>query len=91
MVIVDVPAPVIDVGLKLRVTLDPVTEPDSFMAELKPPLTAVVTVTFPVPEGETEIEVGDALIVKFGVAPTTVSETVVVSTVLPEVPVTVMG
>jgi hypothetical protein len=91
MVMVEVPAPVIDVGLKLRVTLDPVTEPDSLMAELKPPLTAVVIVTFPVFEGETEIEVGDALMVKLGVAPGTVSETVVVSTVLPEVPVTVMG
>ncbi len=91
MVMVEVPAPVIDVGLKPTVTLEPVTVPDRAMAELNPPLTAVVMVTFPVPEGETEIEVGDALMVKLGVAPTTVSETVVVSTVLPEVPVTVMG
>jgi hypothetical protein len=90
MVMVEVPAPVIDVGLKLSVTLDPVTEPDRLMAELKPPLTAVVTVTFPVPEGETEIGVGDALMVKLAVVPVTVSETVVVSTVLPEVPETVI-
>jgi hypothetical protein len=93
MVMVDVPAPgaAMDVGLKLRVTLEPVTVPDRLTAELKPPLTAVVMVTFPVPEGETEIAVGDALRVKLGVAPGMVSVTVVVSTVLPEVPVTVMG
>jgi hypothetical protein len=91
MVIVEVPAPVIDVGLKLTVTREPVTVPDRLTAELKPPLTAVVIVTFPLPEGETEIVVGDALMVKLGDAPITVSETVVVSTVLPEVPFTVMG
>jgi hypothetical protein len=78
MVIVEVPAPVIDAGLKLTVTLDPVTVPESLMAELKPPLTAVVMVTFPVPDGETEIDVGDAVIAKLGVTPTTVSVTVVV-------------
>jgi hypothetical protein len=38
----------------------------------------------------TVIDVGDALMVKLGVVPVTVSETVVVSVVLPEVPVTVM-
>ena len=91
MVMVEVPAPVIDVGLKLTVTLEPVTVPDRAMAELNPPLTAVVMVTFPVPEGETEIDAGDALMVKLGVAPATVSVTVVVSTMLPEVPVTVIG
>ena len=93
MVMVDVPLPgaAMDVGLKATVTLDPVTVPDRLIAELNPPLTAVVMVTFPLPEGETEIEVGDAVIVKAGVAPMTVSETVVVSTVLPEVPETVMG
>lgn len=47
MVRVDVPAPLIDVGLKPSVTLEPVTVPDRLMAELKPPLTAVVMVTFP--------------------------------------------
>ena len=35
-------------------------------------------------------EVGDALMVKFGVVPVTVNETVVVSCVLPDVPVTVI-
>lgn len=39
---------------------------------------------------ETLIVVGDAPMVKLGDVPVTVSETVVVSTVLPEVPVTVM-
>lgn len=93
MVMVDVPAPgaAMDVGLKLRVTLEPVTVPDRLTFELKPPLTAVVMVTFPLLEGETEIVVGDALRVKVGVAPGMVSVTVVVSTVLPEVPFTVMG
>ena len=93
MVIVEVPAPgaAIDAGLKLSVTLEPVTVPDRLTAELKPPLTAVLIVTVPVLEGETEIDVGDALRVKVGVAPGMVSVTVVVSTVLPEVPVTVMG
>ena len=38
----------------------------------------------------TLIVVGDALMVKFGFVPVTVRETVVVSMVLPEVPVTVM-
>lgn len=38
----------------------------------------------------TLIDVGDALTVKPGVVPVTVSETVVVSTMLPEVPVTLM-
>ena len=91
MVMVEVPAPVIDVGLKATVTLEPVTVPDRAMAELNPPLTAVVMVTFPVPDGDTEMEVGEAVMVKLGVAPGMVSVTVVVSTVLPEVPVTVMG
>ena len=91
MVMVDVPAPVIDVGLKLTVTLVPVTEPDSAIAEPKPPLTVVVMVTLPVFPRATESEVGDAAMVKFGVAPVMVRETVVVATVLPEVPLTVMG
>ena len=80
-----------DVGLKLSVTLEPVTVPDRLTAELKPPVTAVETVTLPVAPGETERDVGDALRVKLGVAPGMVSVTVVVSTVPPEVPVMVMG
>src|SRR5579863_2456604 len=91
MVMVEVPAPVMDVGLKLTETLEPVTEPDRPIAELKPPLTVVVMVTLPVVPRVTLRDVGLALRVKLGFAPGMVSETVVVSTVLPEVPVTVMG
>src|SRR6201986_4469845 len=90
MVMIEVPAPVIDVGLKLTVTFVPVTEPDSAIEELKPPLTVVVIVTLPLLFLETAMEVGEAAMVKFGVAPVMVSETVVVATVLPEVPFTVM-
>lgn len=61
------------------------------MAELNPPETVVVMVTVPELFLATVIDVGDALIVKFGLVPVTVNDTVVVSTVLPEVPVTVMG
>ena len=93
IVMVDVPEPgaAMEVGLKLTVTREPVTAPDKPMAELKPPLTVVVMVTFPVVDRVTVREMGEALMVKLGLAPGTVSETVVVSTVLPEVPVTVMG
>jgi len=94
MVIVDVPEPgaAMDVGLKLTVT--PVGWPPAVkpIAELKPPDTAVVIVEVPLLPCTTETEVGEAEMVKAGVAGlVTVSETVVVSVVLPEVPVTVMG
>jgi hypothetical protein len=57
---------------------------------LKPPETVVVIVAVPDPPRTTLIDVGDALMVKLGFVPVTVNETVVVSTVLPEVPVTVI-
>jgi len=90
IVMVEVPAPVIEVGLKFTVT--PVGWPvaDKVTAELKPPVTALLMVEFPELPCTTEIEAGAALMVKPGVAPVTVRETVVVSVVLPEVPVTVM-
>ena len=91
MVMVAVPLPVIEDGLKLTETLEPVTEPDRLTAELKPPLTAVVMMTFPVLALATVRDVGDALRVNVGFAPFTVSVKVVVSTVLPEVPLTVIG
>lgn len=94
MVIVDVPEPgaAMDVGLKLTVT--PVGWPLAVrpIAELKPPETAVVIVDVPLLPCTTETEVGEAEMVKFGVGVlVTVSETLVVSVVLPEVPVTVIG
>ena len=91
IVIVDVPAPLIEDGLKLTETLDPVTEPVRAMDELKPPLTVVLMVTLPLLLRFTVNEVGAAVRVKLGVAPGMVSVTVAVSTVVPEVPVTVMG
>lgn len=94
IVIVELPEPgaAMDVGLKLTVT--PVGWPvaDKAIAELKPPDTAVVIVDVPLLPCTTETEVGEAEMVNAGVAvAVTVSETVVVSTVLPEVPFTVMG
>lgn len=59
-VMVEVPAPVMEVGLKLTVT--PVGCPlaDKAMAESKPPLTVLVIVDFPELPCATETEVGEA-------------------------------
>ena len=57
---------------------------------MKPPETVVVMVAVPELLLATLIVVGDALMAKFGLVPVTVRETRVVSTVLPDVPVTVM-
>jgi hypothetical protein len=93
MVMVDVPEPgaAMDVGLKLTVT--PVGWPVAVkaIAEEKPPETAVVIVDVPLLPSTTETDVGEAEMVKLGLATVvTVSETAVVSVVLPEVPFTVM-
>jgi hypothetical protein len=85
------PAPVIEVGLKVMVVPFPSPVADKVIAESKPPTTAVDTVTLPEVLRVTLIEVGEALMEKPGVVPVTVRDTVVVSTVLPEVPVTVIG
>jgi hypothetical protein len=45
MVMVDVPAPLMDVGLKVTVLPLPCPEADNEIAELKPPVTEVETVT----------------------------------------------
>ena len=91
MVKLDDPAPVIDVGLKLVVTRLPCPDAEREMAELKPPVTAVLTATLPELPRVMAIEVGLALIEKPAEAVVTVSVTVVVCTLLPAVPVTVMG
>ena len=88
--IVDVPAPVIDEGVKLTVLLLPSPEADRVIAELKPPLTVELMVTVPELLLAMLMVVGEALIEKPGVVPVTVSETVVVSIAEPEVPDTVM-
>ena len=88
---VEEPAPVMEVGLKVTVWALPWPDAESVIAESKPPVTALVMVTVPELLRAMVMEVGLALIEKLGVAPVTVSETEVVSTALPEVPVTVMG
>lgn len=90
MVIVDELAPIIDAGLKLIETPLPAPEADKLIDELKLPLTAVVTVALVDPPFVTVTEVGETPIVKLPVDPVTLTVTVVVSTVLPEVPVTLM-
>jgi hypothetical protein len=91
MVMVDVPDPVTLLGLKTMVV--PLASPDAvrLTAELNPPTAPIVTVTEPELLLATEMEPGLALMVKLGAVPLTVRVTVVVSTRLPEVPVTVMG
>lgn len=92
-VMVDVPAPgaAMEVGVKVTPIALPNNEFDNPIAALKPPETVVVMVVVPELLLATVIVDGDALMVKFGFGPFTVSETVVVSVMLPEVPVTVMG
>lgn len=91
--IVDVPEPgaAMELGLKLTLKPPPPPEADNLIAELKPPEIAVVIVEVPEPPLATFNDVGDAPMVKSGAGPVTVRETLVVSVVLPEVPVTVMG
>ena len=87
---VEVPAPVIEVGLKVMVRPLPPPEADREIAELKPPVTVEVMVELPELPWAMLIDVGDALIEKPGAVPVTVRETVVIEVVAPEVPVTVM-
>jgi len=89
----ELPEPGAAMGLVPKLTVTPVGCPlaDKVIAESKPPETAVVTVDEPLAPCATETEVGEAEMVKAGVGvEVTVSETEVVSVVLPEVPFTVM-
>jgi hypothetical protein len=79
-----------ELGLKLTVTLLGSPVADKAMAESKPPEIAVVMVEWPEFPASIVSDVGDALMVKLGDVPVTVRETVVVSTVLPDVPFTVI-
>src|SRR5580700_1260715 len=93
MVMAEVPEPGAGMGLVPNPTVTPVGWPLALkvIAESKPPETAVVMVEPPLEPCTTETEVGEAEMVKAGVGvEVTVSETEVVSVVLPEVPVTVM-
>ena len=87
---VDDPLPVMDVGLKPRVTLEPAPVPDRLTAELNPPATAEEIVTLPVLPRATVSEVGDALRLNPEFGFVTLTVTVVVSTVELLVPDTVM-
>lgn len=92
IVIVDVPEPgaAMELGLKVTVWVLLCPEADKVIAELNPPEIDVVIVAVPELPLETLIDVGATLMVKLGFVPVTVRETVVVATVLPEVPGTVM-
>jgi hypothetical protein len=91
-VMVEVPAPVIEPGLKATVTPEGWPLAASETAELKPPVTALVIVEVPELPCTTETEAGDADRLKpGGTGAVTVRETVAVSVMLPEVPVTVIG
>ncbi len=90
----DVPDPgaAIEAGLKLPVTPDGKPDAESAIAELNPPLNDVVTVTYPLCPWISDPEVGETEIAKLAATgAVTVRFTVVVSIVLPDVPVIVMG
>jgi hypothetical protein len=91
-VIVEVPEPGAAIELGLRVTVSPAPWPeaDKEIDELKPPETAVAMVDVPELPRATLIVDGEALSEKLPLFAVTVSVTVVVLTVLPEAPVTVM-
>lgn len=91
MVMVEAPDPVMEVGLKDMVSPLPWPEAERLMAELKPPVAVVVTVTAPEVLRVTLSDVGEAETVKLAVTPeVTVSETAVVCVSPPPVPVMVM-
>ena len=77
-------------GLKLTVTRPPWPEADNEIAELKPFKAVVLIVELPELPRATVSEAGEALILKSGVTPVTVRETVVVCVMPPPTPETVM-
>ena len=77
-------------GLKLTVTRPPWPEADNEIAELKPFKAVVLIVELPELPRATVSELGEALMLKSGVTPVTVRETVVVCVMPPPTPVTVM-
>lgn len=67
IVIVEVPVPVIETGLKLMVTPAGWPLADKEMAELNPPVAVLVTIDFPEPPTAMDIDAGDADKLKPGV------------------------
>jgi hypothetical protein len=90
MVIVELPAPVIVVGLKLTVVPLGAPAADRLIALLKPPLTVVVIVEVPELPCTTLTEAGAAERVKLG-AGVTVRVTVALCWIPPPFPFTVIG
>ena len=92
MLIVEVPAPLMDVGPKLTVTPPACPVADNAIVELKPPTLPVVIVDEPLPPRATVTDVGDAKIVKSDfTAAVTVRETVAICDAVPPAPVIVIG
>jgi hypothetical protein len=91
IVMVELPAPVIEVGLKEIVVPLPCPDADSVIAEPKPPVTAVETVTCPELLLVTLMDVGDALMENPAVVPVTVRVNVAVCVIPPPMALTVMG
>ena len=92
--IVDVPEPgaTVDEGVKLTVTPDGMPDAENAIAALKPPETVVVIVEVPELPQLRASDTGEALMVKSPPLLTDVTfrETMVVSTMLPLVPVTMI-
>jgi hypothetical protein len=85
------PGAAMEAGLKVVVTPDGTPVAENAIAESKPPETVVVTTAYPLWPRSRYPEVGETEMLKLPAATVvTVSETVVVSVVLPDVPVTVM-
>ena len=92
MVMVDVPDPVIELGLKLTLSPLPCPEAEKVTAELNPPDPATVSVEAAEEFWAMLSVLGEAEKVKSAVLEAvTVSETVVVWVMPPPVPVMVMG
>ena len=85
------PGAAMEAGLKLALTPDGTPVAVKAIAESNPPETVVVTTAYPLWPRSRYPEVGETEMVKLPAATVvTVSETVVVSVVLPDAPVTVM-
>lgn len=90
----DVPEPgaAIEAGLKLPVTPEGSPDAENVIAELNPPVAAVVTTANPLWPCASDPEVGETEMVKLAATgAVTIKFTVVVSVVEPEVPVIVIG
>ena len=89
--VVPEPGAAMEVGLKLYVTPEGTPDAVKLIAELKPPETEVVTTPYPLCPWSRYPEVGEIETVNVPAeVPVTVRETLVLTTVLPDVPVTMI-